>query len=301
MKSITQSATLGIAVAAKGYVEIARFIAAIIDDGLANNAKVSIHIAHDETLVTNTLPLASNVHLHPCVKGTSILQLWGVAIDNIKADYVAVLDVNCPPKIGWRETVLSEIDKKTPLFCGDVEPGWPLDDIKVTGYLTEYAQFNTPTPAKLNEVPGNNIVFNRGLLDGSIKLGVKGFYKTYMVWHAEKEKGIRVHKCQGMAVLYYKPFARRHYMHRRYEHGRCFAATRFDNQGQPLRITCLLFTFALPCLRVWRIFKGVKRNPELKKSFFRFFVLILQSEVAWSFGEMMGYAIGGRRYCEGLD
>lgn len=301
MKSIAQSATLGIAVAAKGYVEIAHFIAAINDDGLANNAKVSIHIAHDETLVTNTLPLASNVHLHSCVKGTSILQLWGVAIAKSESHYIAVLDIKCPPEKGWKDRVLSEIDNKTELFCGDVEPGWDLIDKRIVGYLIEYSQFKKPTPVNLNEVPGNNIVFKRALLADKVDVSRQGFFKTFMVWRAEKELGIKVRKFNDMAVCYYKSFTYKHYMYRRYVHGRCFAASRFDSQGQPPRLICFLFVFLLPFLRIWRIFKGVKRDPELRKSFFRFFHLIVQSEVAWSFGEMVGYAVGGRQYCELLD
>lgn len=290
-----------IVVAAKGSYDADLFVAELMDDGLVDNADVAIHIAYDQVFPLDTASLPSNIFLHQCDKGTSILQLWGAAIAKSQSDYIAVLDIKCPPEKGWKDRVLSEINDQTELFCGDVEPGWDLNDKRIIGYLIEYAQFKKPTPVTLNEVPGNNIVFKRTLLDDKMDVSQQGFYKTFMVWRAEKELGITVRKYNDMAVRYYKSFDSKHYMHRRYVHGRCFAASRFDNQGQPPRLLCLLFTFLLPFLRIWRIFKAVKRDPELKKSFFRFFVLIVQSEMAWSFGEMMGYAIGGRQYCERLD
>jgi hypothetical protein len=290
-----------IVVAAKGVCDWGLFFAALVEDHLVENDDVAIHIAHDQVFPLDATSLPSNIFLHQCENNASILQLWGVAIAKSESHYIAVLDIKCPPEKGWKDRVLSEIDNKTELFCGDVEPGWDLIDKRIVGYLIEYSQFKKPTPVNLNEVPGNNIVFKRALLADKVDVSRQGFFKTFMVWRAEKELGIKVRKFNDMAVCYYKSFTYKHYMYRRYVHGRCFAASRFDSQGQPPRLICFLFVFLLPFLRIWRIFKGVKRDPELRKSFFRFFHLIVQSEVAWSFGEMVGYAVGGRQYCELLD
>jgi len=292
---------LSIAVAAKGLCDPKCFLDSLMQERLTDNEYVSIHIAHDESW--DYLPAAcpSNIHLHHCKQGTAILKLWGTVIARSNSDYIAVLDINCPPQKGWSRRVLKEMNKQTPVFFGAVEPGWGLNDLRILGYITEYAQFKSPLPAHGDEVPGNNIVFKRCLLDDGSDVEETGFYKTFMIWRLEKELGIRACGFNDMPVSYYKPFSYKHYMFRRYVHGRCFAACRFDNAGQPPRWACLLFSVLLPLLRVWRIYQAVKRNTELKKSFYRFGFFIIQSEVAWSMGEMLGYGLGGKEFCSRLD
>lgn len=290
---------LSIAVAAKGIIDPKGFLDSLMQEKLADNPNVSIHIAHDAPWDDSVTVLPSNLYLHSCKQGTSILKLWGVAIARSHSDYVAVLDINCPPKKGWGWRVFEEINKHIPVFFGSVEPGWKLNDSRILGYITEYAQFKSPLSEECVEVPGNNIVFQRNLLNEGTE--ENGFFKTFMIWRLEKELGIKACGFNDMPVAYYKPFSYKHYMQRRYVHGRCFAACRFENAGQPPRWACFLFTPFLPFLRVWRIYLAVKRNTELLKCFFRFSHFIIQSEMAWSTGELLGYGFGGKEFCSRLD
>lgn len=292
---------LGIAVAAKGVCQPQLFIEALIAGGIAQAAHVSVHIAHDEAWPAGGPELPGNVVLHQCPQGTSVLKLWGVAIVRSAGDYVAVLDIHCPPEPGWLRGVTLETDAGSPLFFGPVDPGWGPGEREIVGYITEYAQFRSPLVAELDEVPGNNIVCLRELFDDSARLETQGFFKTFMVWRLASERGVAPARRNDMIVRYRKPFNYRHYMARRFVHGRCFGATRHDNAGQPPRLVCLVFTLFLPILRCLRIYRAVRKHGELRVAFYRFLYLVLQSEIAWSAGEFVGYAAGGRRYCEQLD
>lgn len=292
---------LSLAVAAKGTCDAQSFINALTKDGIIAASNVNVHIAHDGMLSIEPGAIPDNVTLHACPSGTSILKLWGIALARTTGQFVAVLDINCPPAPGWLSSVMSEINKGNRMFFGSVDSGWDKTDRRIVGYIAEYAQFSSPLTSELDEVPGNNLVCQHFLLDDIEKLQTKGFFKTFMVWRLAAEQDVEPEYINNMIVEYRKPFRFIHYIKRRFSHGRCFGATRHDNAGQPPRLLCIGFTVFLPLLRTWRIYKVVRKRNDLKIAFYRFILLIISSECAWSVGEFFGYTFGGRDYCDGLD
>jgi hypothetical protein len=292
---------LSLAVAAKGQYNPQPFMDALMADGILSTANVDIHIAFDNVWPIDSSMMPQNVFLHPCPSGTSILKLWGLALASSTGNYVAVLDINCPPSIGWLISVESEIGRGNQLFFGPVDPGWEANDRRIVGYLAEYAQFSSPLDSDLCEVPGNNLVCKRPLLGDMGKLRAEGLFKTFMVWRLENEQKLKPGRLDTMVVKYQKPFQYWHYIKRRYIHGRCFGSTRHDNPDQPPRVFCFMFAVFLPILRTWRIYRVVRYRSDLKKAFHRYILLVISSEFAWSTGELLGYALGGRDYCNKLD
>lgn len=291
---------LTLAVAAKGPCEPQFFLQALGAAGLLDKPEVEIFIAHDEVwTLSGALP--GNVRLCPCPRDTSILKLWGIAMAQGTGPFVAALDIHCPPQPAWWTRVRQEIERGTPVFFGPVDPGWDGGDARITGYIAEYVQFHSPLTADLDEVPGNNIVCRRDLLEAPEKLAAAGFFKTFMLWRLAREQRLAPQGFDDMVVVYRKPFAMGRYTKRRFVHGRCFAACRFDNPGQLPRLVCLAFTPALPWLRVWRIYRAVARHGDMRRAFFRQLPRVAWSEIAWSAGEFMGYVLGGRGYCDRLD
>jgi len=295
------AADLSLAVAAKGDCDPRPFLAALAAQDVPGAGAVRVHIAHDNPWPVETGTAPAGVTLHACAPGTSILRLWGSALAHSSGEYVAVLDINCPPAPGWLEAVLAEIGRGSALFFGPVDPGWGQDDRRIIGYLAEYAQFCSPLDPALDEVPGNNLVCRRSLLEDSGKLQAVGFFKTFMVWRLQQERQLAPLRCDAMIVHYRKPFRFGHYVQRRFIHGRCFGATRHDNAGQPPRLLCIGFTLVLPLVRTWRIYRAVRNRPGLRAAFRRYLGAILASETAWSAGELSGYTLGGRVACDRLD
>ena len=231
---------LSLAVAAKGQCRPEDFLRSLQAEKLLDEPGVDVHIAHDEGWTLATYEPATNVHLHACAGGTSILKLWGTAIARSEGEFIAVLDLHCPLQPGWYARARAEMNKATAVFCGPVEPGWAIDDKRIIGYLVDYALFQAPLNRHPDEVPGNNLVIKRNLLADSPALEESGFFKTFTLWRLARERGLSPLSCNEMRVLYRKPFAMNHYLVRQYVHGRCFAATRHDHPDQPARVAAEL-------------------------------------------------------------
>lgn len=310
-----EPASLCIAIAAKGHVDIEPCLGALSYD-IDNIAfPVTIHIAHDQQLdlelIQRLIPsrplnddIGSNARFQvvttQCHELTSIFKLWGIALAKAGEHYAAVIDASCPPSKEWLSTVVENIQKDITVFYGSVEPGWNLDNTNVIGYIIEYAQFKSPVQCD-SEYPGNNIIFKTTLLGSKEDLISNGFFKTFMLWKLEREHSQKPQYSDNMPVIYFKTFQFLHYMKRRRDHGRCFAASRLEQKHQPPKWACLAFTPFLFLLRTARIYKWIKQKPELVSAFFRYISSIVCSEIAWSYGEFLGYGFGDNGTCQHLD
>jgi hypothetical protein len=309
------AASLCIAIATKGNVDIAPCLKALSQDIEDIALSITIHIAHDQDLELEiiqqlfpTCSLNSNTQTDTslqiittrCPDLTSILRLWGIALANTTEQYAAVIDASCPPSTGWLSIVAENVQKDIPVFYGSVEPGWNLNNVNIIGYIIEYSQFKSPIQCN-NEYPGNNIIFKTSLLESKEELINDGFFKTFMLWKLEHEHNEKPQYFDNMAVFYFKTFQFLHYMKRRRDHGRCFGALRLKQEHQPPRWACIAFTPFLFLLRTARIYKWIKQKPELVKAYFRYISTIISSELAWSYGEFLGYSFGDNGACQHLD
>lgn len=281
---------LSLAVAANGTCDASAFFRALgaADAGFVA-PDIDIHIAHNGGLATDR-PVGWNIHFHACAPDTPVFHLLGVAIAASVSEYVAVLDIQVPPAPGWLARVQTEINKGTPLFFGPVEPGMDWSDRRMVGYLAEYAQFSSPLPVHIGEVPGNNLVFRRGL-GVSDDVEISGFFKTFMIWRLGRELGLAPQAFNDMTVVYQKDFSLGQYLSMRVSQGRTFATRRHGHPGQPAKLLCIAFTPFLPFLRIWRILRATRHTH--RRATLRHLHLLVLSEAAWSLGEFLGYAVSG--------
>lgn len=287
---------LSLALAAKGEIEGRDLLGGYREAGVFDDPRVEIHLATDRVWPGAEPKPHPNLTLHRCPPPCSIFRLWGIAIAASRAPYVAVLDLRCPPEPGWLEGVLQEIDRRTALFFGPVEPHRGQPERAHIGYLLEYAQFKRPLALALDEVPGNNLVCRRDLLPGGNVLRGRGFVKTVVLGQRAREGCCPPVPLNDIAVRYQRPFTLRPYLVRRLAHGRYFASHRHELPNQPPRSLCLAFTPLLPLLRVVRAARWARRDGALWRAFRANLHLLLLAEVAWSFGEALGYAAGPGAY-----
>ena len=293
--------SISICVAAKGPCDPLRFLDALLAQGFFTDEAHDVHMAHDADLPATERLLAAGVRLHRRPEGTSILQLWGWAIAASSQAMVAVLDVNCPPAAGWWQAVQRERRAGGRLFTGPVLPGWRPDQREIVGYLVDYVQFHAPPDPSVREVPGVNLVCDRALLEPAASLADRGFFKTFMLWRLERERRMVPVRVGDLQVIYRRPLSPGRFLRRRYRHGRCFAGLRLEQPGQPGRVACILFAPALPPLKCWRIWRAARRHANLRVAFWRHLHWIALSEIAWSWGEFIGYGFGAGRTCADLD
>lgn len=252
-------------------------------------ARLEVHVVQD---LHSTLdgPLPVGVRTHRLEQEASVFELWGHGVCATQAEYVAILDIHCPPAPGWLEAVEAKLLGRPDALSGPVEPAYSWQDERIVGYLAEYVQFHRPTAVEMMEVAGNNLVLRRELAGSAEVLGRGGFIKTHLL----PRLAAPPEYLPQALVLHAKPIELTTYAQRRFRHARCYAAQRKMRAGQ--RAGAVLKTLALPGVRVWRIAKHCDRHPAAREAFWRFLPHLLIVESAWSLGELVGY-IGGEGSC----
>jgi len=301
VSTVPPGASISLCVVAKGGCDPAPFLTALREQDFRIGADVDVHLAHDEPLADPAALDAAGWQLHRCGGQPSILRLWGTAIAASTQRYVVTMDVECPPDKGWWSNLLRELGTGTRVFTGPVAPGWPPSEWMIVGYLVEYAQFHRPHHPSVHEVPGINFACERALLDSNDVLRERGWFKTFTLWRLAREQNIVASRCDEMQVVFRRKLEPRSFLRRRYLHGRCFGACRHQHPGQPPRWACVLFAPALPVLRCARVWRAAARHADLRLAYWRQLHWVVLSEIAWSWGEFLGYLLGAGDACDRLD
>lgn len=223
-------------------------------------------------------------------EGAHLFQLWAAAIERATGTYLAVVDARCPPAAGWLWAARRAVDEAVPAFFGPVSPDAAGGDNVLVEYTLEYGQFARPVDADLQEVPGNNFVFRRDLLDAEALAGSE-FHKVFFVARLQR-RGLAPRYRDDLEVTYHKRYGRSHYLRRRLAHGRTYAATRMRGAGWLQRLARALTCPAVPWLRLARVVSAVGGKPTLRAALLRHPIYALAAEVAWSCGELLGYSSG---------
>ena len=269
---------LSLAIAIKGPWDCAELAGALQAAG-AISPRIDIWVACDRP------PDKSVDGIKVIVReGVSLFQMWGGLVARCRSPYVAVLHGSAPPAPGWAQAMLASLGSHQAL-CGPVEPGYPPNDPRITGYLVEYCQFHRPIAQGMNEVPGNNLVLAKAMLGSDACIERDGLSKTRLLGAGE----FRAAWVNGAPVLHRRPFELLPFFRRRFRHARSYGATRLAGPGAPPRTILILCTLFLPLLRVSRILRHAWRRPSLRAAVIRRLPAIVAAETCWSAGEFVGY------------
>lgn len=241
-------------------------------------------------LGASALATGSGIEIVHSSAGASIFHLWGAAIPRTAATYLAVVDARCPPGAEWLDGARRAIVEGIPAFFGPVTISPSADGQALVEYLLEYGQFARPIAEGMHEVPGNNLVFRRDLLDLA-DLRDEQFHKVFFVDRLQREGKAPVYR-DDVEVRYAKRYLRLHYLKRRFAHGRTYAALRASGKSVGFRIWRAVSSPALPLLRLARIARSLRGKPALQAGLRRYPIYALAAETAWSLGECAGYLSG---------
>ena len=225
-----------------------------------------------------------------CCAGATLFQLWAKAIAQARGTHVAIVDARCPPSAGWLRAAREAVAQGLAAFFGPVSYGGADDDRARVEYVLEYGQFARPLAVGLREVPGNNLVFRRDLLDAQAVRGGE-FHKVFFVASLRRSGVVPAYR-DDLEVLYAKRYPRVHYLRRRLAHGRTYAALRSAQVSMAQRLLRMLTSPVLPLLRLGRIAAAVSGKPGLGAVLLRRPIHALAAETAWSLGECAGYVSG---------
>lgn len=282
---------LSIVAAAPSGCDLRSFLAALAHD--------SFFAAPDvEVIVVGADPYEhapTSVLYHAIGTPCSIFELWGAGIRRTQAPAIALLDVRCPPALGWLRAVRAQLPLARPAMFGPVQHSASINTRDVVGYLVEYAQFAPPLPQTLAETPGLNLILTREAAFDPRVLRQDGFVKTRLLAALQEDGESAPIANDAAVVLYEKHYRFAAYCMHRFRHARCYAADRPMRFGMLSRVIAALSTPVLPALRTWRIFRNTRRNPALHRATFKYLHRIAAAETAWALGELVGYVSGAGR------
>lgn len=269
--------TLALAIATKGEWDPGRTMQILREAGIGSSDEV--HVACDPAHAPVTSAPGLTIHLRG---NLSLFELWALAIERTKADWVAILHADALPAPGWLEAMKAAIAREVwpDGYWGPVDPDFGPADPRMVGYLTEYVQFHWPVDTRMKEIPGSNLVLPRK------RLGSRGdeFSKTRLL-----VEGLAPRYVEAARVRYARPIRFAEYCGRRFRHGRAFAAKRTPRLSL---IKAIPMTLMLPAVRTARVIGHSWRNPQFRQPCMRWVPAILLAESFWSAGELAGYVTG---------
>lgn len=264
--------SLALAIATKGEWDPQKMLAALAKAGI--DPSTQVHVACDPAHLSEASTIRLSVQSRA---DASLFDLWGLAIGQAKADWIAILHADAMPEPGWFAAMTNAIESDgwSDGYWGPVEPGFVTSDARMIGYLTEYVQFNSPIAAGMKEVPGSNLVLPRQRLAGG------DFSKTRLLG-----EGLAPRLVEAAKVRYARPIEFGEYCARRFRHGRAYAAKRTPKVPAPKAVPLAL---VLPLVRTGRVLKNAWQYPKLRAAALGWLPAIFAAETCWSAGELVGY------------
>jgi hypothetical protein len=239
---------------------------------------------------------------HP--QSGSIPSLHGLGVANSSGKLVAITEAHTTFASDWIDTAISvSVESTDAVIGGAVEPGKNLSSVDYALYLCDYAQFALPLTIDVSDdLPGNNIVFKRGVIDKYLAgkdLGRDGFWKTFFC-NELIQQGERLSRHPALVSYYNRHLTFGEVMDRRYHHGRCFGAMRSEQFDVAKKLFYSASCGALPMVLAMRLFNKVKMKPSLMGRFVRVQQICHAIICAWVYGEFSGTIGGAGDSCERL-
>ena len=221
-------------------------------------------------------------------------ELLGQGILRCRGDLVALTESHTrfPPDWARNARVVHQ-ETGAVAIGGAVKSGDLRGQLDWSLYLVDYATFVPPFEAReTDDLPGCNVLFERGVLPDRDEMSAKGFWKTISCRQLA-QSGEKLWLDPGMAVLYNRRRTMPEWMRRRWMHGRCFGGMRAETLPPMRRFLIAVLAPTLPpvlVLRVWRRLRGKEGFVRVRVGDYRIIYLVNDED-----GEVLVVKIRHRR------
>lgn len=231
----------------------------------------------------------------------SLPVLHGLGIAVARGDLVAITEAHCTFLPGWVATAIAaHAATDSPVIGGAVEPGERLRPLDWALYFCDYGQFLPPLAAgPTRDLPGNNVVFKRAILDRVTDIERRGFWKTFFCQQLVAE-GRTLFAEPRLVVRYHRRLGLPQLVRRRFLHGRCFGGMRAERSGPARRALYALTGPLLPWLLLLKVARRVWPKGRHRRRFLRTLPWSALIVAVWSAGEWIGNLRGAGRSCSAL-
>ncbi len=224
----------------------------------------------------------------------TVPELRAAGIAAARAPYVALIEDHCVVRPGWAEGLVRWHRKGKSVVGGPIHNA--VDDRlrDWAAFFCEYSAFMEPGPTGTAAgLPGMNVSYDRAAIDAMADLLAEGRWETWL--HPRlAERGFEFWADPALAIDHAKDFGLGEFLSQRYHYSRSHAGMRNPSLGWK-RIVYVFGSPLLPPLLFARLAGNVRRTRGHGRTFLAATPLILLYLLVWSYGEAVGYALGGGR------
>jgi hypothetical protein len=230
--------------------------------------------------------------LIPVPRETTIPRMREIAFEEASADAVAVIEdhVIVPP--GWARQLLDARRETGAVVGGSIDNAARSSVVDWAAFLCEYSHCITPLPAgPTNGLPGNNIVYDRALLQRYRATIAAGKWENHL-HDAMHRDGVPMVLRPDIGVGHKKHYTVGEYLSQRFLYARSYAGERVKGMPLSKRLVYGAAAFALPPLLLYRTVTRVLAKRRYRMQLLLSIPLLVLFIASWTAGEIVGYWFG---------
>lgn len=219
-------------------------------------------------------------------------ELRGIGIERARAPLVAMIEDHSRPDAHWSAALVKEHLQPHAAIGGAMENG--IDRaLNWAVYFCDFGRYQNPVPRGLSTYLSDaNVCYKRAALDRVPEAWIRG-YDEARVHSALLKRGETLALSPDVIVSQYRVGLRLGpSLAERYVWGRSFGAGRAKIMALSRRALYAVLCPLLPPILLYRQFRNVLRTGRSRAAFLRSAPLTALLDVAWSFGESVGYLTG---------
>jgi hypothetical protein len=225
---------------------------------------------------------------------TPVPKLRAAGVARAAAPYVAVIEDHCVVTPGWGDLILAAHGDGHEVVGGSIRNGATSRVRDWAAFLCEYSEHMEPSRAGIvPSLPGMNVSYDRAAIAAMRDFLERGLWETWLHPHLQAE-GFELFSDPAIVLIHDKDFGFREFLRQRYHYARSYAGLRNPELGAKRVIYCCGSPLIVP-LALTRITRNCLRAGRNRRQLALASPLIFVYTVAWSVGEMIGYAAGGGR------
>jgi hypothetical protein len=230
--------------------------------------------------------------LIPVPRETTIPRMREIAFEEASADAVAVIEdhVIVPP--GWARQLLDARRETGAVVGGSIDNAARSSVVDWAAFLCEYSHCITPLPAgPTNGLPGNNIVYDRALLQRYRATIAAGKWENHLHDTMHRD-GVPMVLRPDIGVGHKKHYTVGEYLSQRFLYARSYAGERVKGMPLSKRLVYGAAAFALPPLLLSRTVTRVLAKRRYRMQLLLSIPLLVLFIASWTAGEIVGYWFG---------